>query len=51
MEGEEEWEYPEGQLKFDLHLEAEEIQDDLDIESDTLPAFSDDYKDVRDCKG
>jgi len=44
MEGEEECEDPEGELNIDLCLEVEDIQDDLDTESDTLPELSDAYK-------
>ena len=42
MEGEEECEDPEREL----YLQVEEIQDNLDGESDTLPELSEEYKDV-----
>jgi len=46
MEGEEECRDPEGQLNIDLFLQVEEIQDNLNSDSDTLLEFSDEYKDV-----
>jgi hypothetical protein len=45
-EGEEECEDSEGELKDDLYLEVEEIQYNIDSESDTLPELSGEYKEV-----
>jgi len=46
MEGEEKCEDPEGELEIDLYLQVEEVQDNLDCESDELPVLSHEYKDV-----